>query len=140
MLIFSDIYGSLDARRGDLKPILRSLTGNSVQVILSVICSNEDGERVAELPLEVRGCSASPKGLWKSLGKAKGIYLTCDSVYDHRYVIVPSSLPSLDEVDQFGRKILSLSSGSHSGEITRRLDDFLLLYCGQGPSSLLVSS
>jgi len=116
------------------------MIGSPVRVLLSVICSSQDGERVAELPVEVRGCSVSPKGRWKSLGKAKGIYFTCDSVYDQRYVVVPSSLPSLEEVDQFGRRILSLSSGSLSGEITRRLDDFLLLYCGQGHPSPLVSA
>jgi hypothetical protein len=140
LLISLDIYGSLDARRGDLEPIIRSMIGRPSRVLLSVICSTENGDRIAELPLEVRSCSTSPKGLWKSLGKVKGIYLTCDSVYDQRYVAVPSSLPSIDEIDKFGRKILSLLDESHSEEITRRLDAFLLFYCRQEHPSPLISN
>ena len=116
------------------------MIGETSQVLISVICSTDNDGRIAELPLEVRGCSTSPQDLWKSLGKVKGIYLTCDSVYDRRYVAVPSSLPSVDGVDKFGRKILSLSNGSHSGEVTRRLDAFLLHYCCQGTQSPLVSN
>jgi len=116
------------------------MIGTPSQVLLSVLCSAGNSYRVAELPLEVRSCSTSPKGLWKSLGKVKGIYLTCDSMYDQRYVAVPSSLPSIDEIDKFGRKILSLSDESHSGEITQRLDAFLIFYCHQEHPSPLVSN
>ena len=140
LLISLDIYGSLHARRAELKPIIKSMTGKPSLVLLSVICSTKNCYSVAELPLEVRCCSTSPKGLWRSLGKVKSIYLTCGSVYDKRYVAVPSSLPTIDEIDTFGRKILSLSDESYSGEITRRLDDFLLFYCGKAYPSPLVSS
>lgn len=140
LLISLDIYGSLDARRSELEPIIGSMIGRPSQVFISVICSTDSDDCIAELPIEVRSCSTSPQDRWKSLGKVNGIYLTCDFAYDRRYVAVPSSLPSVDEVDKFGRKILSLSNGSHCGEITRRLDAFLLYYCCQEIKSPLVSN
>ncbi|KAF4636466.1 hypothetical protein G7Y89_g1611 [Cudoniella acicularis] len=129
-----EIFGKLDERRAVLDPILQSLTGSSVPILLSV---GPFGAGRAALPLNVMRCNASPVCRWKGLGKINGIFLTCDSVYDERYVVDPSTLPSVDEIDRFGRNILSISRGSHSGEITRLLDDFLLSYCSLGSSSPL---
>ncbi|KAF4633420.1 hypothetical protein G7Y89_g4699 [Cudoniella acicularis] len=61
---------------------------------------------------------------------------TLDTIYEElggttqtmRYVIVPSSLPDIDEFDRFGRKILLASDGGHSGNITLLLDKFLTTY------------
>jgi hypothetical protein len=74
-------------------------------------------------------CSVSPRCRWKRLREIHEIYITCEVVENDRYVIIPSSLPTVDELDDFGRKALSMSEGSHSGMMTSLLDDFLLLYC-----------
>jgi hypothetical protein len=74
-------------------------------------------------------CSFSPRCRWKRLREVKKIYITCEVAENERYVITPNSLPTVDELDDFGRKALSMSEGSHSGRMTALLDDFLLLYC-----------
>jgi hypothetical protein len=74
-------------------------------------------------------CSFSPRCRWKRLREIHEIYITCEVVENDRFVIIPSSLPTVDELDDFGRKALSMSEGSHSGKMTSLLDDFLLLYC-----------
>jgi hypothetical protein len=68
-----------------------------------------------------------------------GIYVTRDVIQDQRYVIVPKSLPSIDEYDNFGRQILATSNGSHSGSLTQQLDEFLIGYCKHSQPSRLVS-
>ena len=71
--------------------------------------------------------------------KINGIYVTKDVIQAQRFVIVPKSLPSMDEYDQFGRQILAMSNGSHSGRLTQHLDEFLLAYCQYSAPSRLVS-
>src|SRR6266536_1644698 len=131
-----EFHSSLDSRKRNLDPVLASLTGNPQRILLSV----PYGKNVAELHLEVMRSSISPYCRWKRLGQVEGVYMTCSEVEDERYVVVPSSLPSIDELDNFGRKVLSNSDGNHSGGITRRLDDFLLHYCNQALPSRLVSN
>ena len=74
-------------------------------------------------------CSFSPRCRWKRLREIHKIYITCEVVENDRYVIIPNSVPTVYELDDFGRKALSMSEGSHSGRMTSILDDFLLLYC-----------
>jgi hypothetical protein len=131
-----EFHSSLDARKGRLDPVLASLTGDPQRILLSV----PYGKSVVQLHLEVMRSSISPYCRWKRLGQVEGVYMTCSEVEDERYVVVPSSLPSVDELDNFGRKVLSNSDGNHSGMITRRLDNFLLHYCNQTLSSRLVSN
>lgn len=52
--------------------------------------------------------------------------------------MVPDSLPTVDELDFFGREILLSSFESHSGKITHILDKFLYIYCKQYYGSHLV--
>jgi hypothetical protein len=59
---------------------------------------------------------------------------------EKRYIILPSSLPGVEDLDAFGRDILLMSPGSLSGKMTRLLDDFLSCYCGREEISSLVSS
>jgi hypothetical protein len=137
MLIVADIHGSLLARKDQLESILTSLIGTPRQVVLWVV---GQGPSVARLQLEVMQSQSSPTCRWKCLRKVESIYITSHSVEDQRYVIVPSSLPSIDRLDLFGRKILSFSNGSHSGNITPLLDAFLLHYCRPKRPSRLVSA
>ncbi|QSZ32986.1 hypothetical protein DSL72_002570 [Monilinia vaccinii-corymbosi] len=53
------------------------------------------------------------------------------AVRDKTYLVVPDSLPTVDELDFFGREILLSSPESHSGKITHILDKFLYIYCKQ---------
>ncbi|APA07508.1 hypothetical protein sscle_03g022780 [Sclerotinia sclerotiorum 1980 UF-70] len=57
--------------------------------------------------------------------------LPCKSLRDKTYLVVPDSLPTVDELDFFGREILLSSPESHSGKITHILDKFLYIYCKQ---------
>jgi hypothetical protein len=59
---------------------------------------------------------------------------------EKRYVIIPSSLPDIDDFDTFGRDILLMSTGSLSGRMTRLLDDFLFCYSNGERASRLVRS
>lgn len=68
-----------------------------------------------------------------------GVYITHKSLRDKTYLVVPDSLPTVDELDFFGREILLSSPESHSGKITHILDKFLYIYCKQYFGSHLVS-
>ena len=136
-LIYQDIHYTLDERQKRLVPLLESLTGEPKSVALTV-----DNPRLGyrfKLRLQVMTCASSPSCRWKRLTKVNGIYVTCDTIEDQRYVIVPTSLPSIDDYDKFGRQILASSNGSHSGRLTQRLDEFLIGYCQNTRDSRLVS-
>ncbi|KAI9643775.1 hypothetical protein NHQ30_007124 [Ciborinia camelliae] len=60
-----------------------------------------------------------------------GLYITHKSLRDKTYLVVPDTLPTVDELDFFGREILLSSPESHSGKITHILDKFLYIYCKQ---------
>ena len=139
MLTVIDIHGSLLSRKAQLNDILASLTGPSKQVEVWV----GSGPNAPKLQLEVMQCQASTTWAtcrWKCLEKKSGIYITNHFIEGQRYVIVPSSVPSIDRLDLFGRKILSFSDDAHSGNITPLLDHFLLHYCRPYRPSRLVSS
>ncbi|KAE9374660.1 hypothetical protein N431DRAFT_372459 [Stipitochalara longipes BDJ] len=133
-----ELHGpSLKARKERLQPYLTSLDGIPQDVRLSLQVEIESYRSTAELNVRVMRCTNSPKGRWKSLKKARGIYITSNSLKEKRYVIMPSSLPGTDDLDTFGRDILLMSAGSLSGNMTRLLDGFLSCYCnGGGPSRL----
>lgn len=136
-LTIVDIHYTLDERLKRLTPLLESLTGEPKAVALTV-----DNPRLGyrfQLRLQVMTCASSPSCRWKRLTKVKGIYITSDSIEDQRYVIVPRSLPSINDYDKFGRQILASSNGSHSGSLTQRLDEFLLGFCKHSRDSRLVS-
>lgn len=95
---------------------------------------------MACLDLQVMRCSSSPLCRWKRLERSCGILVTSDITDDERYVIVPTSLPSIDEFDNFGRKILLMQCSSHSGPITWHLDHFLSLYCSRSHPWSMVSN
>lgn len=94
---------------------------------------------LASLDIQVMQCSSSSLCRWKKLTKVSGIYITSDIFDGQRYVIVPSSLPSIAEFDRFGRKILLASDGGHSGNITLLLDQFLMTYGARNHKTELVS-
>ncbi|KAF8859636.1 hypothetical protein BDZ45DRAFT_782306 [Acephala macrosclerotiorum] len=133
---------SFDHRKARLEPLLSSLTGRPMPVQFSVE-SYDDHDSVpfrnndhhirtlASLDIQVMQCSSSALCRWKKLTKVSGIYITSDIFDGQRYVIIPSSLPSIDEFDKFGRKILLASDGGHSGTITLLLDQFLGIYCSR---------
>ena len=104
----------------------------TIEIMLSVKSSRPDG-RVASLPLKVRQCVSDSKSRWKGLGKVKGIYITQHSVYAPSFAVVPGSV-SINEVDKFARDVLSISDGTHSGEITGKITKFLELYYEQKQS------
>lgn len=132
----TDIHNTLDLREERLQPLIKSLDGPSTSIHLTV-ANHRAGYRF-QLNLEVKTCAASPSCRWKRLTKINGIYVTKDVIQAQRFVIVPKSLPSTDEYDQFGRQILAMSNGSHSGSLTQHLDEFLLAYCKYSPPSRLV--
>ena len=133
-----EIHGSLWARKDNVQQIVTSRIGTPKQILLRVAAQNE--QDLAVIQLEVMQCHSSPRCRWKRLQKINGIYITYDCIYDERYVVLPSSLPSIDQFDMFGRKILSFSSATHCGRLTPLLDAFLLLYCRQNRPSRIVSS
>jgi hypothetical protein len=116
---------------------LASLSGDPIAVDLTV--ANTRLRYMFRLRLKVMRCTSSPICYWKRLAKVKGIYITKDRITDQRYVILPETLPTADQFDYFGRKLLSFSNGSHSGHLTRNLDDFLLKYCETDLNTRLVS-
>ncbi|KUJ20146.1 uncharacterized protein LY89DRAFT_731375 [Mollisia scopiformis] len=133
---------SFDNRRARLTPLLSSLTGQPRPIQFSVeryddhdsvpFRNNDHHIRtLASLDIKVMQCSAPSLCRWKRLTKVRGIYITSDIFDGQRYVIVPSSLPSIDEFDRFGRKILLASDGGHSGNLTLLLDQFLTAYCAR---------
>ncbi|CAG8972702.1 hypothetical protein HYALB_00010934 [Hymenoscyphus albidus] len=128
------IFGTLDSRREGLAPLLSSLSGQTIQINLSVKSSPEMGNRTAVLPLRVRQCTSDLRCRWKGLGKVKGIYVTQHSVYAPSFAVVPDSI-SIDDVANFARDVLSISDGTHSGQITGRITSFLDAYCRQKRSS-----
>ena len=132
-----DIHNTLDLREQRLKPLIDSLSGPATSIHLTV-ANHKAGYRF-QLNLEVKTCASSPSCRWKRLTKINGIYVTKDVIQAQRFVIVPASLPSTDRYDQFGRQILAMSNGSHSGGLTQRLDEFLLAYCKHSQPSRLVS-
>ena len=135
-LIQIDLHDTLDRRRESLEPILTSLVGEPQAVDLAV--ENAQLGYKFKIHLQVRKCTSSPRCRWKRLTREKGIYITCDIIDDHRYVIVPSTLPSPEDFDKFGRNILSIANGSHSGRLTQHLDNILLKYCeGSRPLRLV---
>ncbi|KAG9233710.1 hypothetical protein BJ875DRAFT_378057 [Amylocarpus encephaloides] len=119
------IFGSLEARKGALDPLLQSLSGNSYPVELSVKSSIGSSD-TAVLPLRVRQCDLGRTCRWKGLSKVKGIYITSKSIYAPRYAVIPGCV-SFANVEKFSCQVLSLSL-SHSGGITRFLDDFMSTY------------
>ncbi|PVH78610.1 hypothetical protein DL98DRAFT_655998 [Cadophora sp. DSE1049] len=132
-----DLHQSLARRRANLEPLTSSLTGLPIHVELCVKSDLGIGGDMARLDLEVMRCSSSPICRWKRLERSRGILVTSDTTYDERYVIIPTSLPSVDDFDTFGRKILLMQCSSHSGAITWYLDQFLSLYCSRPhPSSM----
>jgi hypothetical protein len=137
---FIELHGaSLVARKERLQPFLTSLDGEPQDVRLSLDSETESHQSIA-LCVQVMRCTVSPKCRWKSLRKARGIYITSNLLKEKRYVIIPSSLPGVEDLDTFGRDILLMSAGSLSGKMTRLLDDFLSCYCHHGGPSRLVSS
>jgi len=134
-----DLHQSLPRRRADLEPLTSSLTGLPIHVQLCVKSDLEVGGDMACLDLQVMRCSSSPKCRWKRLERSCGILVTSHTTYDERYVIIPAFLPSVDEFDLFGRKILLMQCSSHSGAITWYLDHFLSLYCSRSHSSSMQS-
>ena len=137
-LTYLAIFGSLKLRKGALAPLLESLSGEIFDITLSVSSSAVGGKGTTFLPLKVRQCDIDPICRWKGLSKVKGIHVTGDSIYAQRYAIVPGSISEV-AVEKFAQKVLPLS-GSHSGEITQLLDDFLSYYSDQRQSSDLVSA
>ena len=135
-LTVKDIHGSLLARKGQLNNILASLIGLPEPVVLSV----GQEPNAPKLQVQVMQCQSSASCRWKRLQKVNGIFITSHFVEDKRYAIVPSSVPTIDRLDLFGRKILSFSDESHSGSITPLLDRFLLNYCRPNRPSRLVST
>ncbi|KAH7393349.1 hypothetical protein BKA64DRAFT_644102 [Cadophora sp. MPI-SDFR-AT-0126] len=132
-----DLHQSLARRRKNLQPLTSSLTGLPISVQLCVKSELGIGGDMAQLALQVMRCSSSPICRWKRLQRLSGILVTSDTTYDERYVIVPTALPSVDEFDAFGRRILLMQCISHSGAITWYLDRFLSLYCSRShPSSM----
>jgi hypothetical protein len=115
-----------------------SLDGNPRDIRLSLHSETESS--TAALSVQVMQCTDSPDGRWKSLRKARGIYITSKLLREKRYVIMPSSVPGIDELDVFGRDILLMSTGSLSGKMTRLLDGFLSCYCNRRGASGLVST
>ncbi|KAH7321681.1 hypothetical protein BKA65DRAFT_86473 [Rhexocercosporidium sp. MPI-PUGE-AT-0058] len=124
-----DLHQSLDRRRARLEPLILSLTGLPISIQLCVTSEFGRGFGTAQLNLQVMRCTSSPFCRWKRLEMSKGIYVTSETTDDERYVIVPTSLPSIDEFDTFGREVLLMQGRSHSGAITWHLDRFLALYC-----------
>jgi hypothetical protein len=137
--LLSDYHGpSLDAKKERLQTFLTSLVGHPQDVTLSLNAETTSERSTAELHLQVMQCTVSPTGRWKSLKKVRGIYITSVKMDEKRYVVMPSSLPDIDNFDTFGRDILLMSAGSLSGRLTRLLDDFLFCYCNDGRPSRLV--
>lgn len=135
-LTTTDIHDTLDDRQRRLIPLLDSLAGEPISVDLTV--ENSRLRYKFQLRLQVMKCTSSPSCRWKRLTKVNGIYVTRDVIQDQRYVILPKSLPSIDEYDNFGRQILATSNGSHSGSLTQQLDEFLIGYCKHSQPSRLV--
>ncbi|KAK0099951.1 hypothetical protein ONS95_013227 [Cadophora gregata] len=132
-----DLHQSLPRRKANLEPLTSSLTGLPIHVQLCVKSELGIGGDIAQLDLEVMRCSSSPYCRWKRLERSSGILVTSDTTYDERYVIVPASIPSVDDFDNFGRQILLMQFSSHSGAITWYLDRFLSVYCSRPqPSSM----
>ncbi|KAN0103208.1 hypothetical protein V8E51_011521 [Hyaloscypha variabilis] len=128
-----ELHGpSLEAKKERLQPYLTSLDGIPQKVRLSLHADIESHQSKAELNIEVMRCTISPKGRWKSLKKARGIYITSNFLKEKRYIIMPSSLPGTDDLDTFGRDILLMSASSLSGKMTGLLDGFLSRYCSYG--------
>lgn len=127
---------TLDERQQKLVPLLATLSGIARSVNLTV--ENRRRGYTFQLRLQVKTCASSPSCRWKRLTKKNGIYVTDEVIEAQRYVIVPESLPSIDDYDTFGRKILATSNGSHSGSLTQHLDEFLLAYCKTNSQSKLV--
>jgi hypothetical protein len=121
-----------------LDPLLKSLSGNILEITLSVSSFTEGGRGPALLPLKIRHCNVDPICRWKGLSKVKGIHITKDSIYAQRYAIVPGSVSGA-AVEKFAQQILPLS-GSHSGRITGLLDDFLTMYSSAKQPTPLVSN
>lgn len=116
---------SFDSRKARLTTLLSSLTGRPEPVQFSVESYEEHDSvpfrnndhhirTLASLDIQVMQCSSSSLCRWKKVSKVSGIYITSDIFEGQRYVIVPSSLPTIDEFDIFGRKILLASDGGVS--------------------------
>lgn len=126
-----ELQSSLIARNEQLQNLLTSLDGKPQDIRLS-LASETEGHRSIALCVQVMRCAVSPKCRWKSLKKTHGIYITSNKLEEKRYVIMPNSLPGVEDLDAFGRGILLMSPGSLSGKMTRLLDDFLSCYSSQG--------
>jgi hypothetical protein len=138
--LLAELHGSsLIARKERLKNLLTSLDGKPQNVKLSLDSETESHRSIA-LSVQVMRSAVSSKCRWKSLKKIHGIYITSNLLEEKRYIILPSSLPGVEDLDAFGRDILLMSPGSLSGKMTRLLDDFLSCYCGRGEIPSLVSS
>ncbi|KAG4439274.1 hypothetical protein IFR05_005259 [Cadophora sp. M221] len=124
-----NLHESLDRRRARLEPLISSLMGPPIPIQLCVTSEFGRAFVTTQLNFQVMRCSSSPIGRWKRLEMSNGIYITLHTTDNERYVIVPSSLPTMDEFDTFGREVLLMQDRSHSGAITWHLDRFLVLYC-----------
>ncbi|RAL61332.1 hypothetical protein DID88_009468 [Monilinia fructigena] len=110
--------------------LLRALEGHGANVELRADCSMANFP-CRSLPCKVMVCRSADLCRWRSLTKINGVYITHKALRDKTYLVVPDSLPTIDELDFFGREILLSSPESHSGKITHILDKFLYIYCKQ---------
>lgn len=129
---------SFDSRKARLTTLLSSLTGQPKPVQFSVESYEEHDSvpfrnndhhirTLASLDIQVMQCSSSSLCRWKKVTKVSGIYMTSDIFEGQRYVIVPSSLPSIDEFDRFGRKVLLASDGGVSFNFSKNVSIQLCL-------------
>ncbi|KAG4031954.1 hypothetical protein MFRU_008g03040 [Monilinia fructicola] len=110
--------------------LLRALEGHGANVELRADCSMANFP-CRSLPCKVMVCRSADLCRWRSLTKVNGVYITHKTLRDKTYLVVPESLPTIDELDFFGREILLSSPESHSGKITHILDKFIYIYCKQ---------
>lgn len=123
-----------------LEPLLGFLSGYSTTIKLSVCSADDNRLNPTQLNLQVMRSELSSICRWKRLERVDDIYITADIIQAECYLIVPRSLPTIDEFDTFGRTILLMQDAkSHSGPITRLLDLFLSAYCSRGNHTRLVN-
>ncbi|CAD6440433.1 87d2cc91-de03-4112-b5b2-7ffb966f8815 [Sclerotinia trifoliorum] len=120
----------LTSGKEQVHQLLRALEGHVAKVELRADCSMASFP-CRSLPCKVMVCRSVDLCRWRSLTKMNGVYITHKSLRDKTYLVVPDSLPTVDELDFFGREILLSSPESHSGKITHILDKFLYIYCKQ---------
>ncbi|TEY78279.1 hypothetical protein BOTCAL_0050g00100 [Botryotinia calthae] len=120
----------LTSGKAQVYQLLSALEGHMAKVELRADCSMANFP-CRSLPCKVMVCRSEDFCRWRSLTKMNGVYITHKSLRDKTYLVVPDSLPTVDELDFFGREILLSSPESHSGKVTHILDKFLYIYCKQ---------